>query len=169
VTRSSRILIVVGGYAVALLTALAVTGANVVATSGPAWQGSSGMLAFGDTALFAGVFAVTAMPATCAALFFLRPVRRFWHVASIVALAIAATALAALVYYLVSPSTGAALGAWSALALIRILLAPLLSATFFLALLFAPTRPARLALLAASVIEAGVFVWVALAWWRSAA
>ena len=168
-TRSSRILIVVGGYAFALLAALAVTGAHVVATSGPAWQGSSGMLAFGDTAIFAGVFAVTAVPATCAALFFLRPVRRFWHVASIVALAIAATAVVALVYYLVSPGPGAALGAWSALALIRILLAPLLSATFLLALLFAPTRPPRLALLAASVIEAGVFVWVALAWWHSAA
>jgi hypothetical protein len=169
VTRSSRILVVVGGYAVALLTAFAVTGAHVVASSGPAWQGSSGMLAFGDTALFAGVFAVTAVPATCAALFFLRPVRRFWHVASIVALAIAATGLGTLVYYLVSPSTGAALGAWSAWALIRILLAPLLSAAFFLALLFAPTRSARLALLAASVIEAGVFVWVALVWWRRAA
>ena len=168
-TRSSRILIVVGGYAAALLTALAVTGAHVVATSGPAWQGSSGMLAFGDTALFAGVFALAAMPATCAALFFLRPVRRFWHVASIVALAIAATAVVALVYYLVSPGPGAALGPWSGLALIRILLAPVLSATFFLALLFAPTRPPRLALLAASVIEAGVFVWVALAWWHSAA
>ena len=158
-----------GGYALALVTALAVTRAHVVATSGPAWQGSSGMLAFGDTALFAGVFAMTAMPATCAALFFLRPVRRFWHVASIVALAIAATAFAALVYVLVSPRTGTALGAWSPLALIRILLAPLSSATFFLALRFAPTRPARLALLAASVIEAGAFVWVALAWWRSAA
>lgn len=168
-TRSSRILIVVGGYAFALLAAVAVTGAHVVATSGPAWQGSSGMLAFGDTALFAAVFAVTAIPATCAALFFLRPVRRFWQVASIVALATAATALAALVYHLASPGTEAALGAWSTLALIRILLAPLLGATFFLALLFAPTRPPRLALLAASVTEAGVFVWVALAWWRSAA
>jgi hypothetical protein len=168
VTRSSRILIVVGGYAFALLAALAVTGAHVVATNGPAWQGSSGMLAFGDTALFAGAFAVAAMPATCAALFFLRPVRRFWHVASIVALAIAATALVALVYYLVSPGTSA-VGPWSGLALIRILLAPLLSATFLLALLFAPTRPPRLALLAASIVEAGVFVWAALAWWRSAA
>lgn len=168
-TGSSKALIVVGGYALALLTALAVTGAHVVATSGPAWQGSSGMLAFGDTALFAGVFAVTAMPATCAALFFLRPVRRFWQVASVVALALAATALPALVYYLASPGNGAGLGAWPALALIRILLAPPLSATFFFALLFAPARPARLALLAASVIEAGVFVWVALLWWRSAA
>jgi hypothetical protein len=168
VTRSSRILVVFGGYGFALVAALAVTGAHVVATSGPAWQGSSGMLAFGDTALFAGVFGVAAMPATCAALFFLRPVRRFWHVASIVALAIAATALVALVYYLVSPGTSA-VGPWSGLALIRILLAPLLSATFLLALLFAPTRPPRLALLAASIVEAGVFVWAALAWWRSAA
>jgi hypothetical protein len=169
VTRASRTLIVVGGYGFALLAASAVTGAHVVATSGPTWQGSSGMLAFGDTTLFVGVLAVTAMPATCAALFFLRPVRRFWHVASIVAIAIAATGLAALVYYLVSPGSEAALGPWPALALIRILLAPLLSATSFFALLFAPTRSARVALLAASVMEAGVFAWAALAWWRSAA
>jgi hypothetical protein len=53
------------------------------------------------------------------------------------------------------------------LALIRILLAPLLSAGFFLALLFAPTRSDRLALLTASAIEAGVSVCVALVWWRS--
>ena len=165
-TRSSRILIVVGGYAFALLAALAVTGAHVVATSGPAWQGSSGMLAFGDTALFVGVFALTAVPATGAALFFLRPFRTFWHVASIVALAIATTGVAALLDYLVPRSTGAALGDWSVLASLRILLAPLLSAAYFLALLFAPTRSSRLAFLAAAVIEAGVFVWVALVWWR---
>ena len=164
-TPSSRTLIVVGGYAVALLTALAVTGAHVVATSGPAWQGSSGMLAFGDTVLFAGVFALTAMPATCAALFFLRPVRKFWRVASVVALVIATTGVAALLDNLIR-SSGAAGDVWSALAPLRILLAPLLSAAFFLALLFAPTRSDRLALLAASVIEAGVFVWAALAWWR---
>lgn len=168
-TRSSKVLVVAGGYALALVTALAVTGAHVVATSGPAWQGSSGMLAFGDTALFGAVFAVAALPATCAALFFLRPVRRFWQVGSIVALAIAATALAALVHHLVTPSTVAAPSTWSVLATLRVLLAPLLSAAFFVALLFAPARPARLALLAASVIEAGVFVWVALSWWRSGA
>jgi hypothetical protein len=166
VTRSSRILIVVSGYAVALLTALIVTRAHAVATSGPAWQGSFGMLAFGDTALFVGVFALTAMPATGAAFFFLRPFQTLWHVASIAALAIATSGVAALLDYLISPSTGAGLGAWSALAALRILLAPLLAAAYFLALLCAPTRSTRLAFLAATVIETGVFVWVALVWWR---
>ena len=168
VTRPSRILIVGTGYAGALLAAFAVTCAHVVATSGPAQQGSSGMLAFGDTALFVGVFALTAMPATGAVLFYLRPVRTFWRVASIVALAIATTEVTALLDYLIPRGTGAAFGAWSPLAPLRILVAPLLSAAFFLALLFAPTRSSRLALLAAAVIEAGVFVWVALVWWRPA-
>ncbi len=50
-TRSSKILLVVGGYAVAVLVASVVPHAHVVATSGPDWQGYSGMLAFGDSVL----------------------------------------------------------------------------------------------------------------------
>ena len=99
-TRTAKLLLVVAGYAIALLVALGATQAHQVATSGPAWQGYSGMLAFGDSVLFLGVFGLTAVPATGAALYFLRPVRLFWQIASITALAIAATGLAAFFGYL---------------------------------------------------------------------
>jgi hypothetical protein len=161
----SKILIVVGGYAAALLIALAVTRAHIVATSGPQWQDMSGMLAFGDTVLFVGVFGLTAVPATSALLFFLRPIRAFWQIAAVVALAIATTGIVALVAYLTTAGAVAAPG-WSVLAPLRVLLAPLLGAAFFLSLLFAPTRSGRLAFLAATLIEAVVFLWVAVIWWR---
>jgi hypothetical protein len=71
-TPTAKILLVVAGYAIALLIALGVTHAHQVATGGPDWQGYSGMLAFGDSVLFVGVFGLTAVPATGAALYFLR-------------------------------------------------------------------------------------------------
>jgi hypothetical protein len=49
-------------------------------TIGPDRQTSSGMVAFGDSILFLSVFAVTAIPATGAALFFLRPYPLFWRI-----------------------------------------------------------------------------------------
>jgi hypothetical protein len=165
-TRTVKILLVVAGYAIALLIALGLTHAHQVATGGPAWQGYSGMLAFGDSVLFLGVFGLTAVPATGAALYFLRPVRRFWQIASITALAIAATGLAAFFGYLLFRSTQPA-SMLVALSPIRILLAPLFGTAFFLGLLFAPSRPGRLAFLAATVIEAVVFISVAFIWWRS--
>jgi hypothetical protein len=166
-TRTAKILLIFAGYAIALLVALGVTHAHQVATSGPAWQGYSGMLAFGDSVLFLGVFGLTAVPATGAALYFLRPVRVFWRVASIVALTIAATGIAAFLGYLMFGSTEPAsgIGLWVSLTPLRILLAPLFGAAFFLGLLFAPSRSARLAFLAATVIEAVIFIWVVFMWW----
>lgn len=165
-TRTAKVLLVVAGYAIAMLVALGVTQAHQVATSGPAWQGYSGMLAFGDSVLFLGVFGLTAVPATGAALYFLRPVRLFWQIASITALAIAATGLAAFFGYLLFRSAQPA-SMLVSLTPIRVLLAPLFGTAFFLGLLFAPSRPGRLAFLAATVIEAAVFISVAFIWWRS--
>ena len=165
-SRTAKLLLVVAGYAIALLVALGATQAHQVATSGLAWQGYSGMLAFGDSVLFLGVFGLTAVPATGAALYFLRPVRLFWQIASITALAIAATGLAAFFGYLLFRSTQPA-SMLVALSPIRILLAPLFGTAFLLGLLFAPSRPGRLAFLAATVIEAVVFISVAFIWWRS--
>ena len=54
--------------------------------------------------------------------------------------------------------------AWSALAVLRILAAPLLTLAFFLSVLFAPNRSSRIALLVATVVEATVFAYVALIW-----
>ena len=167
-TRPAKVLLVVVGYAIAFLVALAVTHAHQVATSGPAWQGYSGMLAFGDSILFLGVFGVTAVPATGAALYFLRPVRLFWQVAATIALLIAATALAAFFGYLLFRGTPASdINMLVALSPIRVLLAPLFGTAFLLGLVFAPTRPVRLAFLTATLIEAVVFVTIALIWWGS--
>jgi hypothetical protein len=106
------------------------------------------------------------VPATGAALYFLRPVRLFWQIASITALAIAATGLAAFFGYLLFRSAQPA-SMLVSLTPIRVLLAPLFGTAFFLGLLFAPSRPGRLAFLAATVIEAAVFISVAIIWWRS--
>ena len=90
-----------GGYVVAVVIAVTAVTINVAATSGPDYQASSGMLAFGDSLLFLAVFGVCEVPATGAALYFLRPYRSLWHVLACVALFIAATGIVTLVgYYL---------------------------------------------------------------------
>ncbi len=152
---SSKIILVATGYLFALADAFGVVGIRIAATYGSDAQASGGMSAFGDSLLFLGVFAVAAMPASGAALYFLRPFHTLWHIGSVAALAITSTGIGALATYLV-PSW---LGAWSPL---RILLAPLLAMAFLLSGLIAPTRPSRVALLCASLIEIVVFVWVAL-------
>jgi len=168
-SRTSKVLIVLGGYAIAFLIASAVMYAHIKATSGPEWQGDSGMLAFGESVLFAGTFCLVAIPATAAALYWLRPVEVFWRIASIAALAIAATAVAAALVYLVPrPTTagGGPLGYWPELAPLRILAAPGFALASCLALIFAPTRSARLGFLAAMAIEALSFLAVSVIWWR---
>jgi hypothetical protein len=168
-TRPAKVLLVVAGYALALFVALAVTHAHQLATSGPAWQGYSGMLAFGDSILFLGVFGVTAVPATGAALYFLRPVRLFWQIAATIALLIAATALAAFFGYLLFRGTTPGNNGSFLIALspIRVLLAPLFGTAFLLGLVFAPSRSVRLAFLTAALIEAAVFVTIGVIWWSS--
>ena len=158
--------LVVAGYVVAFLVAFAVVAIRVAATSGPDRQAYSVMYGFGDDLLFLAVFGVVAVPPTSAALFFLRPYRSFWLVLSVVALCIATTGLAALIDY-VAPRTAHAssiLQAWSALAGLRILGAPLFALAFLLSGLFAPNRSSRIALLVATAIEAAIFASVAFIW-----
>jgi hypothetical protein len=164
----SRILLVAAGYLVAFVVATAVVSIYVAVTDGPDRQGSDGMYAFGDSILFLAVFSLAAIPATSAALFFLRPHHLFWRVVSVAALCIAATGIAALISYLAyrSADTSSLLGAWSVFSPLRILLAPLFAIAFFLSALFAPIRACRMALLGATVVEAVVFVWVALIWFH---
>jgi hypothetical protein len=163
---SSKVFLVVGGYLVAVVIAAVVVGISVSATNGPDRQASSGMSAFGDSILFLGVFASASIPATGAALFFLRPHHTVWRTLSIGALALAATGVAALASYLVHSNVPSRsnIAAWSKLSPLRILIAPLLAIAFILSALFAPTRAARIALLCASGIEIVVFIWVALIW-----
>jgi len=127
------------------------------------------MYAFGDSLLFLAVFGVAAVPATGAALFFLRPYRSFWLVFSIAALGIAVTGLAAFIDYIAARTADAAsiVHAWSALVVLRILVAPLLALAFLLSGFFAPNRSSRIALLVATVSEVAVFASVAFIWFHS--
>lgn len=158
---SSKVLLVLAGYLLAIVLALGVVGIHIALTNGPDSQASGGMYAFGDSILFLGVFVCAAMPASGAALYFLRPFHTLWHIGSVGALAISSTGIGALATYLV-PSR---LSEWSHLSLLRLLLAPPLAMAFLLSALFAPTRATRIALLCACLIEIVVFVlWVALIW-----
>jgi hypothetical protein len=114
-----------------------------------------GMSAFGDSLMLLAVFGLAAVPATGAALFFLRPHRAFWLTLSIASLAAAFTSAAAAVIH-----------ATSSIAVLRILAAPLVAMLWLLSGLFAPTRSARLSLFAASMIETAAFAYVAFGWFH---
>ena len=163
-----KVALVVAGYLGAVIVASAAVAIHMAATSGPDWQGSSGMLAFGESLLFLAVFGLAAVPPTAAALFFLRPYRSFWLVLSVVALGIAATGLVALIGSVAArtAAAGSILHIWSALASLRILIAPLFVLAFLLSGLFAPNRSSRIALLGATAIEAAVFASIAFIWFN---
>lgn len=117
-----KVSLVGAGYVAAFLIASAVAAAWAAVTSG-----SDGMVAFGESLLFLGVFGVAAVPATGAALFFLRPYPAFWRALAVIAMCIAATGAAAVIIFIVGRSAVvSALAIWAAFAVIRILIAPCL-------------------------------------------
>ena len=148
------------GYIAAFAIAWLVVRIYVAATSGPDRQTYGAMFAFGDDLLFLAAFGLAAVPATGAALYFLRPRPAFWMTLAVGSLAVASTSLAAGLAY-VAPTAFDSLHSWSALAPVRILVAPVFAIFFLLSGLFAPTRSARISLLAATTIELGVFAYVA--------
>ena len=139
------------GYVAAFLVASLAVAVRVASTSGPEAQASSGMHAFGDAYLFLGVFTLMALVPTGAMLFFLRTNERFWNVLSAVAIAVALTGVAA----------AAAWAQWSPL---RILLAPLDAAVFLACAVLAPRNGHRMALGAATLMEAAVCAYAAWRW-----
>ena len=78
------------------------------------------------------------------------------------------TGLVAFIDYVASriADAGSIVHAWSALAVLKILGAPLFALVFLLSGLFAPRRSSRVALLVATAIEAGVFAYVAFIWFH---
>lgn len=152
------------GYIGALALASVVVAVHLAVTSGPDRQGSSGMSAFGDGLLFLAVFGVAATVPSAAVLFFLRPYRPFWGVLSVASLLVATTAGAAFVVYLTAQSSDpqSVAGAWSAMAILRILIAPLFALAFLVSTVMAPSRGSRLALLTATAFEALAVVGAAL-------
>jgi hypothetical protein len=161
--------IVVAGYVAAVAVAAVVVCVYIATTSGPDRQTYGGMYAFGDTLLFLGVAGVAAIPATGAALYFLRSHRGFWRVLSIGGLATAATAIVASGLFLAMRSAAdhGALPPWAMLTPLRILVAPMFALFFLLSGLFAPTRSARICLASAAAVEVVAFVSVAYTWWVS--
>jgi hypothetical protein len=164
----AKVGLVLAGFIAAFMVASAVVAIHVAATSGPDRQGAGGMYGFGDDLLFLAVFGVAAVPATGTALFFLRPYRSFWPVLSVVALGVAITGITAVIDYVAAGTADAHsfLYTWSALAVLRILIAPLFALGFLLSGLFAPNQSSRIALLAATLIEAAVVVYVAFIWFH---
>jgi hypothetical protein len=163
---AGKVGLVAAGYVGAVLVAVAAVAMYVASTSGPDRQTYAAMYDFGDSLLFLAVFGVAAVLPTGAALFFLRPHRSFWRALSIAALTIAATGLAAFIEYLASRATdaGSVLQAWSALASLRMLVAPLFALIFLLSGVFAPNRSSRIALSLATLIEAAIAAFMVLVW-----
>ena len=157
----TKLALVVAGYVGAFLAALGIVALYVASTSGPDRQTYGGMFAFGDSLLFLGVFGLAAVPATGAGLFFLRPYLPFWRSLAVAAVAIAATGVAALYVFVAARGAGAgpALHSWSAFAVLRILVAPVIALAFLVSGAFAPRPAFRIALGGAMVSEACVFAY----------
>jgi hypothetical protein len=161
----TKVAVVTGGYIAAVLLAAAAVAIRLASTSGPDAQASSGMYAFGDALLFVGVFGVAALGPTGAALFFLRPYRRFWAVLAALGLAVAVTGVAAAILFAVGRhATPSPLATWAGLAVLRILVAPLLTLVFLVCTIFSPHRSPRVALLAAAVMEVAVSAYGGAVW-----
>ncbi len=162
----AKVGLVAVGYAGALLVAIAATSAYIAATGSLDRDMYSGMFAFGDSLLFLMVFAIAGTVPGGAALYFLRPYPAFWVVLAGVALVFAATAIASLYDHLGAPGAGLA-AAWSAVASLRLLIAPLFALAFALSAIFAPRRGPRLALFCAAAIESAAFAGLAASWLRA--
>lgn len=161
----AQVAIVLGGYAVAVLIAFGIV-ASWSASNAATVQGSGGMAAFGDGLLFLAAFAAASVPATAAALYFLRPFETFWRVLSAASLAAAATGVlsAALFYAARLAEAGSLFHSLNAFAILRVLAGPLFALAFLISGVFAPDREARVALLVATVLESAAFLAVAATW-----
>ena len=162
---STKLGVIAAGYVAAFAVAAAAVAINMAWTAGPDRHASSGMSAFGDSLLFLATFGLAAVPSTVGGLLCLRPYPLFWRVLAVTALVIAATGVASLGVCLAArtAAAGSAVQSSSALAVLRILVAPLLALVFLVSGATAPRFPARLALCAATLSEIGVFVcWLVL-------
>ncbi len=157
----SKALLVVGGYAGCLLLAFAAVALHAAATG----EASGGMAAFGDTLLFAVVFGVSGLVPTAVALVFLRPFPLFWKGLAGLSLAVAAAGVAAAVVFAIGRGEAATrLGPWAEFSVLWILASPVLALAFAVCAVVSPRRPFRIALVAATAMEAAVGAYGAAVW-----
>ena len=162
----AKVSLVAAGYAGAAIIAAIAVAVQVAVTSGPDRQASAGMHAFGDLLLFIAVFGIVSLLPTGAALIMLRPYRRFWTVLSALGICIATTGLIAAILFAVGRHAPSAspVGVAAGISVLRILIAPVFAAGALACTIIAPHRGPRIALLAATAMEAlttgcGLIVW----------
>lgn len=153
------------GYVAAFVIASVVTAIRIALTSGPDAQASSGMYAFGDAFLWLNVFGICALVPTAAALYFLRPYRRFWELVGFTAVVVAVTGvLSAALFAFGRAAELSILGVWAQLSPLRMLVAPLLALVFLVCALVSPRGFPRLAFLSAALMEVAVSAYIAFVW-----
>jgi hypothetical protein len=151
----------------ALAIAFAVVAIYIATTSGTDRQQYAAMFDFGDSILFLAVFVIAAIPATAAALYFLRPYRFFWTMLATGAIVTAATGIAALFGYIFQRSASLnGLAGWLALTPLRILVAPGFALLFLICAIFTPSRSARIIFFVTTATEVIAFIYVALVWFN---
>jgi len=162
----SKIGIVLGGYAAAFALATLAVAVSMAWNSGPVADASSGMHAFSDLLLFAAVFGAVGLLPTGLALVWLRPYRPFWTVLSVAAIVVGATGVIAVALFASGRSepVSTTLGAWSGVAVLRILPAPLFAAAFLLAAVLCAYRTCRRILLATAGIEVLICLYAVVVW-----
>jgi len=161
-----KALAVLAGYSAALLEACAAVYVRQLNT-GPDVQADAGMYAWGDAMLFGAVFGSVALFPTGLGLYFLRPLRVFWTILALAALALAVTGpvcAVALELLRSLPNPPFWVQLFTCFSVFRALAAPLLALAFLLCACLAPTRFSRWALLGATVLE-GVAAVYSLAHW----
>ena len=165
-TTWKKFAFVIAGYLAAIVVAGVVVHLYILATDSPDRVASGGMYAFGDSLLFLAVAGVASLPATGAALVFLRAYRPFWTALSVAGVAWAASGAFALLALLAPHAT--APRSWlemlAALSPLRALIAPLFALVFLLAGIVAPIRWSRVTLLLVAATELAVFGLVMIHW-----
>src|SRR4051794_28053291 len=108
--------IVVGGYYAAFAVAWLALKSYIAVSSGIDRQTYSGMSAFGDGLVFLAVLGLASVPATGAALYFLRPHRAFWRCLCVAVVVLNISSIASLMAYVVPASSHSIMGQWSDIA-----------------------------------------------------
>lgn len=152
---AAKVSVVVGGFLAALAAAWA---AMEIRQSLNAADPSQGMQAFGDFLLGLAVFGVLATIPAGLALYWLRPVTRFWNI--LLGLAVACSLTGPLALLLMSGPVRASAGYWAFWGELRFILLPLSSLAWATCTLFAPAVRLRWWFLGVALLDAAIFVGV---------